>query len=205
MEQHRREEEDAEALCLANTRNQSIIHMEVPKIDGDGVGGGRCWSGGVDPTAKPRTTDTKTANVLLQDNKQYASRVRNGALGTLVQPVTHTAVSCGPPSRVDGKEPQGITGTKSRLNFPSITLISSTTYPAQPDSPALEKALHVGSQEETQHTALPLLPALNLSFLAIHSYSCRGQFWKQNSIQGMRNRLRSSSGGRGAEGQGGKW
>jgi len=42
----------------------------------------------------------RTASVLLQDNEQYASRVRNGALGTLVQPVTHTAVSRGPPQAV---------------------------------------------------------------------------------------------------------
>ena len=98
MEQHRREEEDAEALCLANTRNQSIIHMEVPKHWWRWGGGGRAvvvregWT----PQQSPGQT-LRTANVLLQDNKQYASRVRNGALGTLVQPVTHTAVSCGPP------------------------------------------------------------------------------------------------------------
>ena len=96
-----------------------------------------------------------------------SSWVRNGAL---FQPVTHAAASRGPPKpSVDGKEPQGITGAKSRLNF-HIDRADKQQPLTQHSQTAQhwEEALHVGSRDKTQHRALPLLPALNLSFLAIH-------------------------------------
>lgn len=85
---------------------------------------------------------------------------------------------------VDGKEPQGITGTNSRLNFhidrpdkaEPLTQHSQTTQHR-------EKALHVGSGEETQHRTFPLLWALNLSFLAIHLIAPEDSFGNRTELK----------------------
>lgn len=129
-------------------------------------GGGAAGQEGWDPTAKPRT-DTK-------DSKRPSSRQQticlpgqNGALGTLVQPVTHTAVSCGSPQAVlmgkNHKELQNQEQVKLSIDHSDKQhhLPSTARQPQH-----WEKALHVSSQEETQHTAP--LPSSAPSFLAIH-------------------------------------